>query len=115
MPANMQASLIFHYNLKFYDNDTDTFEATSLKRFVMQVHNQLLHIKKTKQYESLIGEVEFANVYTHFRLTSTCHYCVRLMMIQLIDFCSRWWVTWLPSESTPLAVVLSCWIFSPMP
>lgn len=37
MPANMQASLIFHYNLKFYDNDTDTFEATSLKRFVMQV------------------------------------------------------------------------------
>ena len=37
MPANMQASLIFNYNLKFYDNDTDTFEATSLKRFVMQV------------------------------------------------------------------------------
>lgn len=36
MPANMQASLIFHYNLKFYDKDTDTFEGTSLKRFVMQ-------------------------------------------------------------------------------
>merc|ERR1712071_530949 len=34
MPANMQGSLIFHYNLKFYDNDTDTFETTSLKRFV---------------------------------------------------------------------------------
>ena len=38
MPANMQASLIFHYNLKFYDNDTDTFETISLKRFVMQVN-----------------------------------------------------------------------------
>lgn len=37
MPSNMQASLIFHYNLKFYDNDTDTFESISLKRFVMQV------------------------------------------------------------------------------
>jgi len=36
MPANMQGSLIFHYNLKFYDNDTDTFESISLKRFVMQ-------------------------------------------------------------------------------
>jgi len=36
MPANMQGSLIFHYNLKFYDNDTDTFETISLKRFVMQ-------------------------------------------------------------------------------
>lgn len=38
MPSNMQASLIFHYNLKFYDNDTDTFESISLKRFVMQVY-----------------------------------------------------------------------------
>jgi len=36
MPASMQGSLIFHYNLKFYDNDTDTFENISLKRFVMQ-------------------------------------------------------------------------------
>ena len=42
MPANMQASLIFHYNLKFYDNDTDTFEGTSLKRFVMQVSKPAL-------------------------------------------------------------------------
>ena len=39
MPANMQGSLIFHYNLKFYDNDTDTFETISLKRFVMQVNS----------------------------------------------------------------------------
>jgi len=37
MPANMQSSLIFHYNLKFYDSDGDLFDGVSLKRFVMQV------------------------------------------------------------------------------
>ncbi|XP_037086909.1 hillarin-like [Pollicipes pollicipes] len=36
MPTHMQSSLIFHYNLKFYDNDGDTYEGVSLKRFVMQ-------------------------------------------------------------------------------
>nr|CAI5848459.1 unnamed protein product [Callosobruchus analis] len=36
MPAHMQGSLIFHYNLKFYDSDSDSFEGVSLKRFVMQ-------------------------------------------------------------------------------
>ncbi|XP_049963095.1 hillarin [Schistocerca serialis cubense] len=36
MPANMQSSLIFHYNLKFYDSDGDSFDGVSLKRFVMQ-------------------------------------------------------------------------------
>lgn len=36
MPANMQSSLIFHYNLKFYDSDGDMFDGVSLKRFVMQ-------------------------------------------------------------------------------
>lgn len=37
MPAHMQSSLIFHYNLKFYDNDGDGYDGVSLKRFVMQV------------------------------------------------------------------------------
>lgn len=37
MPTHMQSSLIFHYNLKFYDSDGDSFEGVSLKRFVMQV------------------------------------------------------------------------------
>lgn len=37
MPAHMQSSLIFHYNLKFYDSDGDGFDGVSLKRFVMQV------------------------------------------------------------------------------
>lgn len=37
MPAHMQSSLIFHYNLKFYDNDADNYNGISLKRFVMQV------------------------------------------------------------------------------
>lgn len=36
MPSHMSSSLIFHYNLKFYDTDIDTYEAVSLKRFVMQ-------------------------------------------------------------------------------
>ncbi|KAH0813965.1 hypothetical protein GEV33_008826 [Tenebrio molitor] len=36
MPTHMQGSLIFHYNLKFYDSDGDTFDKVSLKRFVMQ-------------------------------------------------------------------------------
>jgi hypothetical protein len=33
----MQNSLIFHYNLKFYGDEADSFEKISLKRFVMQV------------------------------------------------------------------------------
>ncbi|XP_044740182.1 hillarin isoform X2 [Chrysoperla carnea] len=43
MPAHMQGSLIFHYNLKFYDSDGDGFDGVSLKRFVMQsvVGNQV--------------------------------------------------------------------------
>ncbi|UYV79444.1 Hil [Cordylochernes scorpioides] len=36
MPAEMAPSLIFHYNLKFYDSDVDVYEGVSLKRFVMQ-------------------------------------------------------------------------------
>ncbi|XP_070490202.1 hillarin [Chironomus tepperi] len=36
MPNDMQSCLIFHYNLKFYDSDEDSFDAVSLKRFVMQ-------------------------------------------------------------------------------
>ncbi|XP_043473178.1 hillarin [Leptopilina heterotoma] len=36
MPAHMQSSLIFHYNLKFYDSDGDNYDGVSLKRFVMQ-------------------------------------------------------------------------------
>ena len=37
MPSHMQNSLIFHYNLKFYNDEADNFEKISLKRFVMQV------------------------------------------------------------------------------
>lgn len=43
MPTNMQSSLIFHYNLKFYDSEGDTYDGVSLKRFVMQV-NSILHL-----------------------------------------------------------------------
>ena len=36
MPTKLIPSLIFHYNLKFFDKETDEFEGTSLKRYVMQ-------------------------------------------------------------------------------
>ncbi|XP_055379463.1 hillarin isoform X2 [Condylostylus longicornis] len=36
MPSDMQSCLIFHYNLKFYDSEEDSFDGVSLKRFVMQ-------------------------------------------------------------------------------
>lgn len=36
MPSDMQGCLIFHYNLKFYDSDEDSYDSVSLKRFVMQ-------------------------------------------------------------------------------
>lgn len=42
MPAHMQSSLIFHYNLKFYDTEGDGFDGVSLKRFVMQVYFDML-------------------------------------------------------------------------
>ena len=41
MPLDMQSALIFHYNLKFYNNDTDNYDGVSLKRFVMQVQHLL--------------------------------------------------------------------------
>lgn len=36
MPSHLQSSLIFHYNLKLYESEGDSFEGVSLKRFVMQ-------------------------------------------------------------------------------
>ncbi|KAJ6642775.1 Hillarin [Pseudolycoriella hygida] len=36
MPSDMQSCLIFHYNLKFYDSEDDSYDGVSLKRFVMQ-------------------------------------------------------------------------------
>ena len=41
MPLDMQSALIFHYNLKFYNNDTDNYDGVSLKRFVMQVRDTI--------------------------------------------------------------------------
>lgn len=41
MPADMQGCLIFHYNLKFYDSEEDSFDTVSLKRFVMQVSGRV--------------------------------------------------------------------------
>lgn len=36
MPTHMIPSLIFHYNLKYFDSDAEHHDGVSLKRFVMQ-------------------------------------------------------------------------------
>lgn len=36
MPTHMIPSLIFHYNLKYYNSDMENYDGVSLKRFVMQ-------------------------------------------------------------------------------
>ncbi|UYV65934.1 Hil [Cordylochernes scorpioides] len=36
VPKDLAASLIFHYNLRFFDSDCDQYEGVSLKRYVMQ-------------------------------------------------------------------------------
>ncbi|XP_076353635.1 hillarin-like [Tachypleus tridentatus] len=36
MPSHMSSSLIFHYNLKLFDNDVSAYKGVSLKRCVMQ-------------------------------------------------------------------------------
>ncbi|XP_013773094.1 hillarin-like [Limulus polyphemus] len=36
MPSHMSSSLIFHYNLKLFDSDVNTYNGVSLKRCVMQ-------------------------------------------------------------------------------
>lgn len=36
MPSQMVSSLIFHYNLKYFDSDLEHYEGINLKRFVMQ-------------------------------------------------------------------------------
>lgn len=67
MPAHMQSSLIFHYNLKFYDSDGDGYDGISLKRFVMQVmrntrsrlfsYSRLNMKLKILRYQSVVGNV----------------------------------------------------------
>lgn len=44
IPTNMQSNLIFHYNLKFYESEGDTYDGVSLKRFVMQVKRSTFYI-----------------------------------------------------------------------
>jgi hypothetical protein len=48
IPTNMQSNLIFHYNLKFYESEGDTYDGVSLKRFVMQVRHKTFCICYTK-------------------------------------------------------------------
>lgn len=65
MPAAMASTLIFHYNLKFYGSDADTFDGVSLKRFVMQsvVGNAVAFRVHTPRSGALLLDV-FANAVT---------------------------------------------------
>lgn len=54
MPTNMQSSLIFHYNLKFYDSDGDSYDGVSLKRFVMQVKFMFISYLSNFSYYSIL-------------------------------------------------------------
>lgn len=63
MPAHMQSSLIFHYNLKFYDNDGDGYDGVSLKRFVMQVSLILLELYLCRLIRNLRLDEELLNEY----------------------------------------------------
>lgn len=95
MPAHMQGTLIFHYNLKFYNSDGDGFDGVSLKRFVMQVSTKNKTIILTSQ-----------------SCTCTCssfHVTMRTCLL-----CSPWLVTLSLSVCTPPAVVRSYWTFSLM-
>jgi hypothetical protein len=53
MPIHMQSALIFHYNLKFYNKDTDNFEGVSLKRFVMQVILKYAGVRYNLRYSTV--------------------------------------------------------------
>ncbi len=53
MPVNMQSALIFHYNLKLYNKETDNFEGISLKRFVMQVNKVCIN-KESNRVQGVI-------------------------------------------------------------
>lgn len=53
IPTNMQSNLIFHYNLKFYESEGDTYDGVSLKRFVMQVEHKTFYIYYLKNLNIL--------------------------------------------------------------
>ena len=71
MPSHMQNSLIFHYNLKFYGNDTDNYDGISLKRFVMQVQNRLNNKLRSSPYYVRILPCVYI-----FMLWNTCYIAV---------------------------------------
>lgn len=54
MPAHMQSSLIFHYNLKFYDTEGDGFDGVSLKRFVMQVRASSIGLPRQRSIHTIL-------------------------------------------------------------
>ena len=96
MPSHMQNSLIFHYNLKFYGNDTDNYDGISLKRFVMQVKKQ-----NNLQFRNEIDFVlESYNIMLSF-----------IIFMNISPFSSRSSVMLSPFVSTPLAVDRYCQIF----
>merc|ERR1712223_834206 len=113
MPSHMQNSLIFHYNLKFYGNDTDNYDGISLKRFVMQsvVGNVVAFRVHAPCSGSLLLDI-FANAVTPqeyltgepMKFKSVCKFKIncedlQTVMVPLPDCASG---EWGPAKSTRL-------------
>lgn len=113
MPFDMQSALIFHYNLKFYNNDTDNYEGVSLKRFVMQsvVGNTVAFRVHAPCSASLLLDI-FANAVTPqeyltgepMKFKSVCKFKIvcedlQTVMVPLPDCASG---EWGPAKATRL-------------
>jgi len=113
MPLDMQSALIFHYNLKFYNNDTDNYEGVSLKRFVMQsvVGNTVAFRVHAPCSASLLLDI-FANAVTPqeyltgepMKFKSVCKFKIvcedlQTVMVPLPDCASG---EWGPAKATRL-------------
>ena len=108
IPTRLSPTLIFHYNLKFFDRSekhVDTFEGCSLKRYVMQsVSNNIVSFRiHAPTYGQFIMDI-FANATTPkeyvtgepIKFKSVCKFkivCLRLdtVMVPLPDCASGEW------------------------
>lgn len=100
MPTNMQSSLIFHYNLKFYDSDGDTYDAVSLKRFVMQVgvyyfsQSNILWLQSfltVKSYSHNLFYRQFENYEVINLLKLLYNYAGLVLCFLEVFWCYIWW------------------------
>lgn len=128
IPTNMQSNLIFHYNLKFYESEGDTYDGVSLKRFVMQVR---YYTAAYTQIMLLIGDSAIAKEFLHllvyllhlFALVNkntlrnsrvhNAHDTKFNYILVFVCVLSPFWETSCRSACTRQTVAHSCWTYSP--